>query len=79
MPTPEQELEGALNKLGAPSVRAFQQREGLKVDGIVGPQTDAALQDRVGARSRRLWVSGGLFAGLGIIGWVLWNFKDLFH
>lgn len=79
MPTPEQKLEGALNKLGAPSVRAFQQREGLRVDGIVGPQTDAALQDRMAARSKRLWVSGGIIAAIAAGAWALFNMDALFR
>src|ERR671935_378965 len=49
-------IDGRFGPLTASAVRAFQQRQGLAVDGIVGKQTEAGLKRLLAARNER---SGG--------------------
>src|ERR671931_555818 len=49
-------IDGRFGPLTASAVRAFQQRQGLAVDGIVGKQTSGGLERLLAARNER---SGG--------------------
>ncbi len=52
-------ITGYYGELTYKAVRLFQQKNGLKVDGIVGPETAAALGINLGGRTPAASASGG--------------------